>query len=462
MKNLTVVNKSQLGRWLGALLLSSSLGSLAVVADQSSTQARPNIIVILADDLGYSDIGVYGSEISTPNIDALANNGLQFSNFYAGPTCAPTRSMLMSGTDNHIAGLGVNSAALHRLTHLRGRPGYEGHLNDQVVSFARLLQDVGYFTSMTGKWDLGAKAGYRPADRGFDRSFSLIDGGGSHFEDASGNLSVTPKANYYEDANKVEKLPEGFFSSEFYTSRLIDYIDSNKASGKPFFSYLAFTAPHWPLHAPDDWIDKYQGRYDAGWDVMREQRLQRMKAHGLVDKQAQLPPRVHSDAAWQSLTPIARKVETRKMEIYAAMVSNMDYHIGRLVQYLKDSDQYDNTYILFLSDNGAEGNNVGSIMGGEHWVPATFDNRLENMGRMGSYLWQGAGWAQLSSTPKRIYKAFTTDGGLAVPAIIAYPGMHRANQRSSVVATVMDIAPTVLELAATSHPGKNYPLTPIR
>lgn len=417
---------------------------------------RPNILLILADDLGYSDIGVYGSEIETPHIDALARNGVLFKNFYTGATCGPTRSMLMSGTDNHIAGTGVNAAGLLRLTWLQGRPGYEGYLNDRVVTFARQLQDVGYHTYMTGKWDLGSKKGYLPVDRGFDRSFALIEGGASHFEDAMGNLSAQPKATYYEDSQKVEKLPKGFYSSEFYTDRLIDYIDANKHSGQPFLGYLAFTAPHWPLQAPDDWIDKYNGRYDAGWDALRQERLRRMQSMGLIADNTPLPPRVDRAPAWESLGKTAKEVEARKMEIYAAMVSNMDHHIGRLIQYLKDTGRYDNTFIVFASDNGAEGNNIGSILDGEYWVPATFDNRLENMGRIGSYLWPDAGWGQVSATPKRLYKSFTSEGGINVPAIISYPGMLQANQRTDTLATVMDVAPTLLELAGTQHPGEYY------
>lgn len=430
--------------------------SPGILVASESLGVRPNIVVILADDLGYSDIGAFGSEMKTPNIDALANEGLQLINFHTGASCGPTRSMLMSGTDNHIAGAGINAAGLFRLTWLRGRPGYEGYLNKRVVAFPKLLQDTGYHTYMAGKWDLGGKPGFLPIDRGFERSFALIEAGGSHFNDAIGMFSAAPNLNYYEDGNKIKQLPEDFYSSNFYTDKIVEYIDSNKGSDNPFFAYLSFTAVHWPLQAPDDWIDRNKGRYDKGWDVLRRERLSRLKSMKLVPKDSQLPPRLHNVPAWEELSETARKVEARKMEVYSAMVENMDYNIGRLIQHLKDTGQYDNTFILFFSDNGAEGNNIGGILDNNYWLPANFDNRLDNIGRVGSYQWMGAGWAQVSVTPKRMYKSFSTEGGIHTPAIISKPGMRLAKRRSNQLVTVMDVAPTLLELAGTHHPGSSY------
>ena len=251
---------------------------------------RPNVILIVADDLGYSDLGVYGSEIKTPNLDKLSKSGIQLTNYYTAPTCGPTRAMLLTGVDNHMAGLGTNSAALRRLPELRGRPGYEGFLNDSVIPFPKILNQAGYDTFMTGKWHLGKKQGKLPTDQGFDKYFGILDGGGSHFSDASGTFSGTPVAEYYEDGKKLNKLSEDFYSSKDYTIKMLDYINTNTNSKNPFFAYLAYTAPHWPLHVPDEWIDKYKGIYDEGWDEIRESRFKRQKSLGILPEDSELPP----------------------------------------------------------------------------------------------------------------------------------------------------------------------------
>ena len=230
-----------------------------LVADE-----RPNIIiVIVVDDLGYSDIGAFGSEIDTPHLDALARTGLRLTNFHTGASCAPTRAMLLSGTDNHLAGLGSQTEVPRPA---QGKPGYELYLNERVVALPTLLRDAGYHTYMAGKWHLGSKPARRPNMRGFEKVFAVHGrGGASHYAD--GHALFTDKALYTEDGNVVDKLPDDFWSSTFYTDKMIEYIDASRGAGQPFFAYLAYTAPHWPLAAPDDWIDKYQGRYDAGWDA---------------------------------------------------------------------------------------------------------------------------------------------------------------------------------------------------
>jgi len=364
-------------------------------AVSASTQ-RPNILVILADDLGFTDIGAFGGEIRTPNIDALVADGIQLTDFHTAPSCGPTRAMLMSGSDSHRVGLGVNPAGLPRLPFLKGQAGYEGYLNESVVTFASTLQVEGYATYMAGKWDLGTRPGYFPIDRGFDRSYALLHGGASHFEDKLGMLEFLSPALYQEDNRSVDKLPAGFYSSEFYTDKVIEYIQQDSELGKPFFAYLAYTAPHWPLQVPDDWQDRYSGAYDQGWDEIRKQRVARMKELGLLAATAEVPARLPSVPAWGKLSPMAQKVEARKMEIYAAMIENMDFHIGRLSEYLKETGQYDNTFIIFASDNGAEGNSVRDLASNTWWLPATFDNRYDNMGKKGSYIWRAHifGWVK--------------------------------------------------------------------
>ena len=417
---------------------------------------RPNILLVVADDLGYTDIGAFGSEIQTPVIDELAEEGVMLTNFRAGPTCGPTRAMLMSGIDNHVAGVGVNSGALQRLPFLVGRPGYEGYMNKQVVSFVELLNDSGYRTYMTGKWALGAKDGHFPEDRGFDRSFAIVHGGASHFEDGRGLQSFLDPAVYREDGQPVEELPPGYFSSANLTDKLIEHIESDRDSDQPFFAYLAFTAPHWPLQATEDWIDRYAGRYDAGWDELRAERFQRLISMDLIPEDAPYPDRNSDVPAWDSLRPTAKRVEARRMELYASMVANLDHNLGRMIDYLKQTDQYRNTLILFISDNGAEGNDIGSLLDNAWWIPANFDNRLENMGRPGSYIFIGNGWSQVSVTPGRMYKSFVTEGGMRTPAVISGGAFDLDKGRSQAFATVMDIAPTLLEAAGIEHPGSQY------
>lgn len=413
---------------------------------------RPNILVILVDDVGYSDLGAFGSEIQTPNIDALAQSGLLLTNFHTGASCGPTRAMLMSGTDNHLVGMGIQSPP--RLPEYQDNPHYLGYMSDRAVSLATLLSDAGYRTYMAGKWHLGQEPDQRPNARGFERSFALRGGGGSHFADAHDLFDDV--AEYWEDGVDVAALPDDFYSSEFYTDTMMDYIEAGRDEGRPFFAYLAYTALHWPVQVPDDWLDRYQGRYDDGWDVLREERLERMRTLGLIDEAVQAYPRLESVPAWEELSALGQKVEARKMELYAAMLENLDGHIGRLITYLEDSGQLDDTFILFFSDNGPEGNDMGVMADNPYWLPATFDNRLENMGRERSYVWMGPGWAQVSALPYRMYKAFVSEGGITVPAFVRGPGVERNGERSDTFVTAMDVLPTALELAGVSHPGTSY------
>ena len=441
--------------------LVSIICSLAVAAALSADE-RPNIIVIVLDDLGYSDIGAFGSEIDTPNLDALAQAGLQLTNFHSGVSCAPTRAMLLSGTDNHLAGLGWQGSNVPEAA--SGKPGYEVYLNERVVALPTLLRDVGYHTYMAGKWHLGSEPEQRPNMRGFEKVFALHRGGASHYGD--GHALFADQALYTEDGNVVDKLPDDFWSSAFYTDKMIEYIDQRRGDQRPFFAYLAYTAPHWPLAAPDDWIDKYKGRYDAGWDALREERLSRMKQLGIVEEDAVAYPRFDPRvSAWDDMSDVAKEVAVRKMEVYAAMVANLDHHIGRFVDYLKETGAYDNSFILVMSDNGAEGNNIGLIAESNIWVPARFDNRVENIGRYRSYTWLGPGWAQVAALPHRMYKAFVSQGGIRVPAIVNWSGLAKVGGRSDAMMTVMDVMPTALGLAGIEHPGSHYqgrPVHPLR
>ena len=415
---------------------------------------QPNIVLIVADDLGYSDIGSFGGEIRTPNLDSLAAHGLRLTNFHTAPTCGPTRAMLMTGIDSHPVGMATNAATLRRLTYLQGRSGYEGHLNERAVTVATLLQDAGYQTYLSGKWDLGGNEGSRPIDRGFDKSFALATGGASHFSDAEGALQSDGGANYIEDERVVDELPNDFYSSRFYADRAMEYIESGDPA-KPFFAYVAFTAPHWPLQVPDDWLDRYRGQYDGGWQQLAESRLERQLELGLIDSVPGYSP-LRGVREWDSLPAEERQLRAREMEIYAAMVEYMDWQIGRLIEYVESLPSDRETLIIFLADNGPEGNAIDRIGNNAAWIEERFNNDLDNMGRRDSYLWTGPGWAQASAQPHRLYKSFVAEGGISAPSIIYLSGSTPEVHTSDALVRVSDVPATILDAAGISHPGARY------
>ena len=420
---------------------------------------RPNILLIVADDLGYSDLGSYGGEINTPVLDTLAQGGLRYTNFYVSPTCSVTRSMLLSGMDNHVAGLG-NMREMTAPNQM-GQPGYEGVLNERVVSVASLLRDHGYHTYMAGKWHLGMKPDQIPRARGFERDFSLLVGGASHFNDRWNLEWQIPKAPYTEDGRPVEKLPRNFYSTKAYTDKTIQFIEEGRQDGKPFFAYMAYTAPHGPLHVPDAWLRRYKNRYDEGWDGIRNQRLARMQELGIVEEGVNTADRLYYLPRSTSFAPAARVFQGRKMELYAAMVEYMDDQIGRVFDYLKEIGEYDNTVVIFISDNGAEGNNLREIVAGQlgtlgflHAMNNFAEDGHNSLGRKGTYAEYGALWAQVSMAPFRIYKGWTAEGGIRSPLIISGPGVQgRGELNKQAILHVMDIAPTLLELAGVQHPS---------
>ena len=430
---------------LAFLVLTLSPGTQAALA----AETRPNILLIVIDDMGYSDWGTFGSEIRTPNIDSLAAAGVKFTNFYVGPACAPTRSMLMSGNDNHVAGLGNMAEVL--TPNQVGQPGYEGHLNDRVVSVASLLEDAGYHTYLAGKWHLGEEPEHDPSRLGFEKSFTMLQGGASHFDDEwMMYANYTP--TYRENGIRVH-VPKGFYSTRFYTDKIIEYIDNQKDE-RPFFAYLSFTAVHDPLHLPDDWLNKYAGAYAGGYNALREQRLTRMKELGIIPKEASLGPWLAMVPRWEDLSAEQQKNQARKMEIYAAMVSNVDFNVGRLLDHLEKTGQKQHTLVIIFSDNGANGAEMHNYPGTDKaWVERNSDNRPSNWGRPGSRIAQGAGWAQASSTPFRLFKGFIAEGGIRSPLVISGPGVTYAGETVHAAAHVMDIAPMLLHIAGTDYPS---------
>ena len=415
-------------------------------------ETRPNILLIVVDDMGYSDIGPFGGEVRTLALDSLAKSGMRFTDFHTSVSCSPTRSMLLSGTDNHLAGLGNMSEGL--FPNQIGEPGYEGHLSDRVVSMATLLRDTGYFTCMSGKWHLGEEVEHDPYNKGFQKAYTMLQGGASHF-DTEWMMYANYTPIYRENGVRVH-VPKGFYSTEFYTDKIMEYIDSRDA-GKPFFAYLSYTAVHDPIHVPDKWLDKYKGRYDKGYEALRKERLNSLQQLGFIPEDTVPFPRLPMIPDWENIPEKQRKVEARRMELYSAMVENIDYHLGRLFKHLKKTGVYENTLVIFFSDNGANGAEMHQYPGtDEAWLDRNSDNRYENMGRRFSRIAQGAAWAQVSMTPFRLFKAFTTEGGIRSPLIISGPGVISRGAHSDAFAHVMDITATILDAAGVEHPGTSY------
>ena len=419
--------------------------------DNSTT--KPNILLVMVDDMGWSDLGVYGSEISTPNIDKLASNGMLFTDFHTSVSCSPTRSMLLSGTDNHLAGLGNMGELL--APNQMGHPGYEGYLNNNVVSLAEVLKDDGYHTYMAGKWHLGHDEHNIPGARGFEKSLSLHYGGASHFSDMAGIMPSENPAAYSLNGKIINELPKDFYSSRSYTDFLMESIRENKEDTKPFLAYLAFTSPHDPLQVPEPWMSKYRGKYDDGYEKLLEKRIENTKTLGLISSDAKAPKLHTSVKSWSSLTGGEQNYESRSMEVYAGMIENMDYHFGRILNFLNDIGELDNTIILFLSDNGSNPWSNTQYPGNTDGVYLSqFNNDIDNLGNPTSHLAYGVGWASASSGPLDYFKMTVGEGGIRTPLIMAGPRILKGkiNRKFSYV---MDIMPTILEMTNVDHPS-NY------
>ena len=426
-------------------------------ADKASspvTPKRPNVLLIVADDMGYSDIGSFGGEIATPTLDALAKDGLQFTNFHVLPSCSPTRSVLLSGTDNHVAGMGT--MAEFKSPQTKGIPGYAGYLNYQVAALPEVLKAGGYRTYMAGKWHLGEDEKTVPHARGFDETFTLINGGGSHWADRRPQTPAIPLV-YRRNGKLVESLPDDFYSTRYYTDIMLEWFKRDQKKDQPFFAYFSYTAPHDPLHAPKEYIDKYKGMYDGGWDALHEKRLERLKALGIINKNAKNFPRLPTVKAWKILSQEEKAEAARDMEVYAAMVDYLDGQVKRVFDYLKETGEYENTLILFFSDNGANGATKTAYPGMTNEFLNSFDNSLKNRGLPNSYIETGPGWAQASMSPSRMFKAFPAEGGIRAPLLVKLPGkMTNAGQMNHSFLHVRDVMPTILDLAGIQQPGKVF------
>lgn len=414
------------------LLLSAYTGSDKVAGTK---QARPNIIYIMADDMGYSDIGCYGGEVHTPNLDQLAANGIKLRSFYNNARCCPTRASLLTGEYPHTVGMGnMVTNANAKVT-----PGpYQGYLDDRYPTIAEDLRKAGYQTLMAGKWHVGENPAYWPRKRGFDHYFGLISGANSYYEiipQEKGKRHVV-----LEDAD-FDIPKEGFYMTDAFTDHAIEFLHENKTAQeqKPFFLYLAYTAPHFPIQAYESDISKYEESYQQGWDKIREKRYQRMLQMGVIDKKYKLSPRPDDIPAWNTLKDADKKTWARKMAVYAAMIDRMDQNIGKLIQTLKQNGQYENTLIVFISDNGGCAENVD----GRH-----FNDPSKKIGERGSYLTYDVPWANVSNTPFRKYKRFMHEGGMISPCIIQWPAKIKPKPGyQDGIGHVIDLLPTSLELA---------------
>ena len=444
--------------------MSSIATTVAAVTALLATHAlaKPNIILILADDLGYSDLGCYGGEIQTPNLDKLAANGLRFERFYNAARCCPTRASLLTGLFPHQAGIG-------HMNYDAGEPGYRGDLNKDTATIAEVLKDGGYTTGMVGKWHVtpltkpdGDRSNW-PRQRGFDHFYGTLPGHGSLWD---------PAGLYLE--NEPIKAGGGDY---FYTDAIADHASAfikNSSTGEsPFFLYVAFTAPHYPLHAREDTIARYDGVYDDGWDLLREKRFARLKKLGLLSAHAKLPSRDEGSIPWED--DPNQKWQAHRMQVFAAMVDEMDQAIGKILASLKAADADENTLVVFLSDNGGspEGHLNNTIErlekpwksslipqttpDGKPVTPGDFPGlKLGGAHTYGSY---GLRWSSLSNTPFRRHKAWLHEGGIAAPCIVSWSG-GIANPGSIVrhPGHIIDLMPTFLELAGTEHPKQETQL----
>jgi len=397
---------------------------------------RPNIIIVMADDMGYSDLGCYGGEIETPNLDRLAANGLRFTQFYNTARCCPTRAALLTGLYQHQAGIG-------HMTGDFGVPSYQGYLNDRCLTIAEALKPAGYRCLMTGKWHVGSKPGHWPLDRGFDRYFGTPSGGGVYFKDT---LKIRTNV-FFTLGNERIETPDDLYVTETFTDYAIQFIKEAAGGKEPFFLYLAHIAPHWPLQARPAEIEKYKGRYDGGWDEIRRQRYERQLQMGLVPETFEVSPRDPEAKSWESLTAAERNDLSHRMSVYAAQVDTIDRNIGRLIETLEAQHLLDNTLLMFLSDNGcsAEGG-PGGFSRGEKGAP---------IGTATSYASVGLEWANVSDTPFRQFKMNTHEGGISTPLIVHWPAkVKRRGEFEQQVGHVIDLLPTCLDVAGATYPAE--------
>ncbi len=439
--------KRQLLIGCAALTLSASVATTDVALADNQLTEQPNVIVILADDLGYTDLGAYGSEIFTPNIDRLADQGMKFSNYHTSPNCAPSRAMLLTGVDSHLAGVPDIPESLP--PELSSIENYEGVLSPNVATVASLLHAEGYHTYMTGKWHLGETDANQPFNRGFEQTLSMPHSGADNWQDRP-YMALYDHAGWTRNGDAVH-LEEPFYSSELLVDEMIGFIDSNLADGQPFFSYLSFLAVHAPVQAPQEFTDRYLETYSEGWSALRESRHDSAISIGLVPEGS---ARVEHDFIddWDALSEEEQQFEAKRMAVYAGMVSAMDDNIGRLLDYLEESGQLNNTIIIFTSDNGPEFN----IYPDSSIESMGYTHEHENLGEIGSFNYIGPNFASAAASPLSYFKFHPGEGGLRVPLIMSGPGIESQSGFQSAAVHVTDIAPTILAMANVEPPQERF------
>ncbi|MCB1098009.1 MAG: arylsulfatase, partial [Verrucomicrobiae bacterium] len=396
-----------------------------------SARERPNIVIIMADDMGYSDAGCYGGEIETPNIDRLAAEGVRFTQFYNTGRCCPTRASLLTGLYSHQVGIG-------HMTGDKGLPSYQGYLNDRCMTIAEALKPAGYTTMISGKWHVGSAPEYWPLRRGFDKFYGIPQGGGHYYKNLPGRQLVL--------GDREIPIPEDWYATEGFTDHAVKFIEEERRSNRPFFLYVPYTAPHWPLQARKKDIAKYHGRYDQGWDAVRDGRYQRMVERGVVRSEWGLSQRDSGSLVWES--EAQKAMMSQRMEVYAAQVDALDQGVGRILSALEHSGRRENTVVMFLSDNGcsAEGGQKGFNN------PQRGDVNAE-LGTRDSYVSAGLSWANACNTPYRKYKMQVHEGGISTPLVVSWPKgfSNRRGDLEHSVGHVIDLMPTCLELAGARY-----------
>lgn len=417
---------------------------LPALGQNGATERKPNIILILVDDSGLMDFGAYGGEARTPNIDRLAQQGFMFTNMHASPVCAPSRAMLLTGTDSHLAGVANLPEMLPE--EYQSKPGYGGELNDRVQTIATRLKEVDYNTYATGKWHLGHNEHTLPTKRGFDRSFILGGSGASNY-DNRGYLPQKPVAHWYADGKEVE-LPEDFYSSKTYIDKTISFHEEEPNKDKPFFAYIAFQAIHTPVQAPKEFVEHYMEIYEQGWDKMRQNRFEKAKQMGLIPKEAQLNEEdIPFAKKWDDLSAKEQKQYATSMAVTAGMLEAMDYHIGRYIDYLSQQGLLENSVFIVTSDNGPDG---GDYKVGVPWALKNGYHRdFENKGGKGYFGYMGTGFANAVSSPFSFFKYYTGEGGVRVPLIVSGKNIP-TNVSSREFCFFTDIAPTIYDMAGIS------------
>ena len=441
--------RSTPSRRLSGLALVMALGATLCGTAIAAQPERPNIVVLVADDWGFTDVGAFGGEIATPNLDELARRGMRFSNFHVAASCSPTRSMLLTGVDNHRNGHGNLRETMPR-EHL-GKPGYLGSLVPNVVTLGTLLRDGGYRTYVAGKWNVGSEPDNLPDRRGFDKSFVMGDTGSDNWEPEKRYLPHNAKVNWFEDG-KAPVMPAEFYSSTFFIDKTIGYLKSGEGSGKPFFAYVGFQANHVPVQAPQAFIDQYKGRYNGGWTALRDARRDKAAELGLAPKAAPMVT-MRTTENWEALNPSERQYQARLMEVYAGMASAMDHEVGRLMAHLKSTGEFDNTVFVFLSDNGPEGSDYKEA---DIWLRLHYNRDLHRLGGKGAYVVPGPSWSSASASPLSTFKFYAGEGGIRSPLIISGARGTAFNQIHAGLTHVTDILPTLLDLAKVPSPGTSY------